>query len=245
MKKIIFTILVVFVALSAFSQEKLKRLNVGVRGGVGVATVFSSQTWEDDAIGYQYDRPSYWGEGRLGIMFGDYIGVSGAVGSVLYVAPYRLYTMRNEFTRKLTIPTTSFVLLFNLETSRGFFLDIGPRLHHIGAAKITNSPLGWEPYVDLKPKLKKNFVNVDFALGAASYLTDYLTLKAGFRGNYSLNNLIKDDCVLPTIGNGIYTPAYTGGKASLISFMLSVELVYTFGIVGETNDGKNRFMFTH
>ncbi len=244
MKKITLSILIIFVGLNVLAQKNLTWVNVGLRGGYGTSVFLNKPSMDDSNVEYNYYSPSFFVEGRLGVMFGDYVGVSGGFGKCFYSADYKLHTTMANFDRKLSMDAMSFVLQLNVDIPGGFFIDIGPRFQKTGSAKITNSEYNSRAEIDLKPMLEKQFISADFAFGITTFFTDYLTLKTGVRGNYSIINIVSQSgYILPTGGNMYYVPAYTDEKTNLAQLTLSAELTYTFGRFGKASCGKNRFMF--
>ncbi len=244
MKKITFTFFIVFITLTSFSQKYYTWFNVGGRAGFGSSLFVNNDCIEDDQIEYKYFSPSYFFEGRIGIMFGDYVGISGGIGKNYFSQGYTITPTTNPLERNIKLDAVSYVFHLNFQAPTGFFFDIGPRFLKVTNATITNSGLDSRTTIDLTPVLEQNIISADFGLGFTAYISDNLALKTGIRGNYSLKNIVtKPGYILPTGVNTYYLATYTDERTHLTQLTFSMELTYTFGRVGKASCGRTRFMF--
>ena len=244
MKKTILFLLIITTTLLSFSQQSLTWFSISARGGYGTSMLFNKPSFDDTKIDYEYYSPSYYYGGRFGLMFGDYVGVSGEVSMNSFSQNYDIHGISTEIHRFMKINTFDYALLLNVETPTGFYFEIGPKFSFLQSAELTNTDTLTNALFDRTDKFVPKFTSLAFGIGMKPLMTDIFEIKVGLRGAYSFTNIVSESgYIIPADDKIIYSPLYLDETTNPVQLMLSVEFTYVFGRFGRASCGKYNFRF--
>jgi len=243
MKKIIFIVSFALFSVSGFSQNSLTWFSLSARGGFGTSMLINVPSLDDSNIDYEYYSPSYFFGGRFGLMFGDYIGISGIVATNSLSQNYNIHGA-TELHRFMHLNTFDYGLLLNLETPTGFYFEIGPKFSNLKSAQLTNTGDNINSSYDRIMNFSPEYTSLMFGIGMKALMTDKFEIKTGLNGSYSFSSIVsKTGYIIPADDNSIYTPSYSDETTNPAQLIFTVELTYVFGRFGKASCGKYQFLF--
>ncbi len=250
MKHIIYIVLALIFASDIYAQKKVTRsrsksnvikwLSISAKGGYGNSILLNSSVMNDDDVNMNFLSPSFSYGGRLGITFGDYVGVSGELLSYHFGQKYTINSNNQEYTKETKLVSTDFSVLLRYTSAYGIYVEAGPKFSTLKSVNETNSidVLRIQKVDDYNEKFKGAL----FGLGMAPLRRDRVELFMGLRFNYGFDDLLKEEYV--PLFDGVKLPVYANHESTNpLSVQLMIEFNYIFGFWGDASCKKGRIVF--
>lgn len=239
-KTFIFLLLLLSFIVNGQKNSQLTWFLISLKGGYGSSILFNEPSFNDSKIEYKLFSPTYEYLGKLGVFFGEYVGLSFEVGSGAFSQKYRI---NNTFERNFKAKTFVYGPVVNLQTESGLYIDLGLKFVSILSAYAFDSDFKtW----DFKNNLEERFSKVSLAMGFKPVMTEQFELKLGILASYGLESIVNSNGeVIPIKNQTYYTPIYSDNKTNSIELMPTIEFSFIFGKFGRASCGKYRFMFNN
>ncbi len=250
-KSVIFILLFVFLASSAFAQRRrgseVKWLSIELKGGYGGSILLNSDISSEQSAELAMSIPAYEFGGRLGLTYGDHLGLGVEYLKSGFNQDYNISASNlNSYTKTQKFKTSDIVLSFRYTSLYGFYFEVGPKFSSIKDVEVENSIQ--ENFTDARDDeyaqhFADKFTSIIFGLGYAVYNGDRLRVNLGLRASYCLGNIVEDTNFY-AINDGYYvSPTDFTASTKPFNLKLTLGINYTFGFWGNASCGRGRLVF--
>ncbi len=236
MKKMSMLVLLMLIIISAKSQPWF---DVGLKGGVGTSFMYNKQIFDDQYLTHKF-KPGYTYGAKFGFNFIQQHQITFDVMKSSLTQGFIYYPEAgNEVFRDYTLNGMDFLLMYR-SNIKGTYFEIGPQWSTMSGTKYKDEGGDFiNPYTPDQIINKSNF---SMAVGFGGYVfgTDNFGVTAGFRVNYTLNDIASEsgrDKNFPMLTPGEPSPTHNLG----VIFML--EANYDFGYLVSSRCGKRTKLF--
>ncbi|MCQ2975585.1 MAG: porin family protein [Bacteroidales bacterium] len=235
MKKIFLVIVMLICSLSVFSQHRGSRVNwlsLAVKGGYGNFMMMSKDLKDVDDLKLDFMSPSYCFGGRLGVIFGDYVGVSFEYLGSGFNQNYEFTESSFGYDGKIKFNSSDMLALFRYSGDYGFYAELGPKFTTI--KKVEN--VVDEISDDQKDIYNDKFTSIAFGLGFMPYNGDRVQVSLGARFAYGLKAMNKDNA-------NSFGLNMANVEIKPFSTQIMLEVNYLFAQFGRANCGRHGIQF--
>ncbi|MEZ4924513.1 MAG: outer membrane beta-barrel protein [Crocinitomicaceae bacterium] len=238
-----FFIVCLLAAVNGWSQTWF---DVGLKGGAGTGFLMNS-TLNSDARFTQAAGFNYFFGGKVGINFGEFVGITCDVDYGKYS-----YTFdQNEVPGLSATETYKFKLGHNSlnvmpmvrYTKSSSYLELGPQF------SFTRNPLieddayaaNSSSYSDA---IRNNLTGIVFGFGGHMVGNEIISLMMGLRFNYVFSNVVSttyEDTRFPYVN---YPDITSPGKTSPLNVQLVMEINYSLGYIVKASCGRRTAFLT-
>ncbi len=253
MKKTVFITAILILAVNvAVAQRKgsgqVKWLNLELKGGYGGSMLLNSDVSSDENVSTSVFSPAYEFGARLGITFGDYIGVGVELLSSSFGQEYEI-TIPNQpvYNKDLRFKSRDIVFALRYTSLYGIYAELGPKFTTIKDVTVSNSVEN-SFFKDEKDNNYTNhfapkFTSIMAGFGFAIYNGDRLRVNIGLRASYALSDIVEDDN-FNILKDGVYTPkSISEASTNPLSVELTLGVNYVFAFWGNASCGRGRLVF--
>ena len=241
MKKILFLIALTICTLQGFSQHRGGRggyvnwLTIAVKGGGGAFMMLNQDLKNTENFTLEAFSPSYCFGGRLGVVFGNYVGVSFEYLGGGFKQKFNF--KENDVTNSgdYNFGCTDMLALLRYTGDYGFYAEVGPKFTTVKKAEYTFEDAQG---LDVNPMFKDKLMSIAFGMGFMPYNGDRVQVSLGARASYGFKNMVEDD-QQPFIAfnNNITT------ETKQLNVQLLLEVNYFFAKFGTANCGRHGIEF--
>lgn len=236
MKKMSTLILLMLIIFSAKSQPWF---DVGLKGGLGTSFMYNKQIFDDQYLTHKF-KPGYTFGAKFGINFIQEHQITFDIMKSSFTQGFLYYPEAgNEVLRDYTIDGIDLLLMYRTNR-KGTYFEVGPQWSNV--SKLNYKDQGGDFLNPYTPNQIINKSNFSVAVGFGGYVfgTDNFGVTAGFRINYTLNDIASEagrDKNFPMLTPGDSDPTHNLG----VIFML--EANYDFGYLVSSRCGKRNKLF--
>lgn len=236
MKKMSTLILLMLIIFSAKSQPWF---DVGLKGGLGTSFMYNKQIFDDQYLTHKF-KPGYTYGAKLGYNFIQQHQITFDVMQSSLTQGFIYYPEAgNEVFRDYTINATDLLLMYR-SNLKGTYFEVGPQWSNVSKVKYKDE--GGDFLAPYTPDeiVNKSYFSLAVGFGGYIFGTDNFGITAGFRINYTLNDIASEagrDKNFPMLTPGDPDPTHNLG----VIFML--EANYDFGYLVSSRCGKRNKLF--
>ncbi|MBO4371398.1 MAG: hypothetical protein J5826_00560 [Bacteroidales bacterium] len=242
MKKILFLIALTICTLQGFSQHRGGRggyvnwLTIAVKGGGGTFMMLNQDLKNTDNLTLETFSPSYCFGGRLGVVFGNYVGVSFEYLGGGFKQKYSCQLVPSTVEGNFDFKATDMLALVRYTGEYGFYAELGPKFTTIKKAEYT---FAQQPVEDVKPLFKEKNVAIAFGMGFMPYNGDRVQVSIGARAAYGFKDMVEDD------KEPFYdlTSQPVTAETKNLNVQILLEVNYFFAKFGTANCGRHGIEF--
>ncbi len=249
-KTTVIILLVLFSVSNIFAQRRgksqVKWLNIELKGGYGGSILLNSDVASDKNATLAISQPAYEFGGRLGLTYGDYIGIGVELLKSGFNQDYDISVANSDtYTKTQKFKSSDIVITLKYTNLYGFYLELGPKFSTIKSVEVENSIQ--KSFIDItdsdyQKHFADKFTSIVFGLGFAAYNGDRLRINLGLRASYALGDIVEDENFY-VLNDGFYRPDVSSTATTNpfnLKFMVGIN--YTFGFWGNASCGRGRFM---
>lgn len=235
--KRIFTVLIV---LAAFASAKAQPwFDIGVKAGVGTSFMYNTQIFEDQKIIHQW-KPGYAYGGKFGFNFSLEHQLVFDIMQTSFKQGFK-YTPEagNEISREFSFRQMDYLVLYRYN-SKGTYFEFGPQLSKVSKAEYTDEGIDYISPYNPNDMFNKDVYSVALGFGSYIFGTDNFGITAGFRLNYTLNDIVSE------AGRTKNIPMLYPGDADPtrnLGIMFILEANFDFGYIVSPSCGTRRKLF--
>ena len=241
MKKNLLIIALIICSLPAFSQHRGGRggsvnwLTIAVKGGYGNFMMLNSDLKNTEGLTLDAFSPSYCFGGRLGVVFGDYVGLSFEYLGGGFKQKFDF--KENDVTNSgdYNFGCTDILALLRYTGDYGFYAEVGPKFTSVKKAEYTYEDA---QSFDVNPMFKDKLISIAFGLGFMPYNGDRVQVSLGARAAYGLKNMVEDEQKPFNAFN-----QSVAAETKQLSVQLLLEVNYFFAKFGTANCGRHGIEF--
>ena len=241
MKKILFLIALTICTLQGFSQHRGGRggyvnwLTIAVKGGGGTFMMLNQDLKNTEGLTLEAFSPSYCFGGRLGVVFGNYVGVSFEYLGGGFKQKFNFKENNVNTSGDYSFGCTDMLALLRYTGDYGFYAEVGPKFTTVKKAEYNFEDAQG---LDVNPMFKDKLVSIAFGMGFMPYNGDRVQVSIGARAAYGFKNMVEDD-QQPFIAfnNNITT------ETKQLNVQLLLEVNYFFAKFGTANCGRHGIEF--
>lgn len=248
MKKIILSILIILIGISAFSQRRGSTQWIGISGigEYGNSILFNYALEHDDRLTQYYFNNSYGYGGKLGISLNNdfEIGIEGLHRSFM-----QRYHVRPEqggtYIKRVLFKATDIGLSLKYTSFNGVYYELGARFTSLKDSVDNYNSAPYKERIQNDSIFNSSVKSIVAGVGFILYssMNDRVRVYFGLRASYSFDDLMKDPAK-PIIMDEIYRPYYDRTyKTQLFTISAKLEIVYYFAYHGKAGCGQSRWVF--
>ncbi len=252
MKKIILITAIFSLFVSTLSAQRgrttqVKWLNLELKGGFGGSRLQNSDVINDDNADLSVFSPTYEFGARLGLTYGDYIGLGVEMLSSGFNQDYNISSpLLQAYTKTQKFKTSDIVISLRYTSLYGFYFELGPKFSTMKKAEVSNSideSFQDENDSDYKQHFSEKFTSIIAGFGVAAHNGDRLRVYLGLRASFALSKFVEDDNFY-VIRDGFYNPQGNfEANTNPFSLKFTVGINYIFGFWGNATCGRGRLVF--
>jgi hypothetical protein len=216
--KQLFTLILIATATTTFSQTFF---DAGIKGAYGPTLMYNKNIFDDGD--YDHVLASGYGfGGKLGVHFAEHHGFTV---DYLGATSKQDFDLRGGGTHNYKWKHNDVLLMYRY-SGNGAYVEIGPKISFMN--EVTQEVNGGTE-LDVTSKFVDNYKSIVFGFGSYLAGSDVLTLQAGVRLHWSLDDMVSEEGIndgYPAPG-AIFENDYTKTYPAAAQFMLEVN--YAFG----------------
>ena len=242
MKKLLLSV-IVFICVTASSQTWF---DVGIKGGVGSGFLMNKTLNEDGRFGVTPGFNYFYG-GKVGVNFGDFIGITFDVD----YGKYSYGFTQAEVPGKTSTLTYKYKLGFNSlnlmpmirYTKEASYVELGPQFSFVKNPLVEDEAF---PTVSQTTgdRINNQLTGIVFGFGGHMIGNETISLMMGLRLNYVFSNLTSDTYEDTSFPFSNYSGITTSAKTSPINVQLVFEINYSLGYFVKASCGRRTAFLT-
>jgi hypothetical protein len=242
MKKLLLPFFV-FLCLNASSQTWF---DLGLKGGVGSGFLLNKTLNDDGRFGVTPGFNYFYG-GKVGINFGEYVGITFDVdyGSYSYgFTQAEVPGKTNTLTYKYKLAYNSVNLMPMIRyTKEASYVELGPQFSFVKNPIVEDEAY---PTINqgLGDRLNNQLTGIVFGFGGHMIGNETISLMMGLRLNYVFSNLTSDVYENTPFPFSNYPSITASSKTNPINIQLVFELNYSLGYFVKASCGKRTAFLT-
>ena len=241
MKKIFLLIALTICTLQGFSQHRGGRggsvnwLTIAVKGGAGTFMMLNQDLKNTDGMTLEAFSPSFCFGGRLGVVFGDYVGLSFEYLGGGFKQKFSFKENDANNAGDYNFGCSDILALLRYTGDYGFYAEVGPKFSTVKKAEFNYKEAS---AMDVDPMFKDKLMSIAFGLGFMPYNGDRVQVSLGARASYGFKNMVEDDQKpFATFNNNITT------ETKQLNVQILLEVNYFFAKFGTANCGRHGIEF--
>lgn len=236
MKKIFTLLLVIFSVSLANAQPWF---DIGVKAGYGTSFMYNTQIFEDQKLTHKFMGGYTYG-GKFGFNFSQEHQAAFDVMQTSIKQGFLYYPEAGvETVRQFDIQSLDFLLMYRYN-KKGTYFEFGPQLSQVSKVKYTDEGGDFLNPVTPDKLINKSLYSLALGFGGYIFGTDNFGVTAGFRINYTLNDIATEDA------RGKNFPMlYTADPDPTrnLGVMFVLEANYDFGYLVSPSCGNRNKLF--
>lgn len=236
-------VICIFLSINGLTQTWF---DVGLKGGAGTGFLMNS-TLNSDARFSQAAGFNYFFGGKVGINFGEFVGITCDVdyggykyafgqGEVPGLDPTKTFNFKLGYNALNVMPMIRY-------TKTSSYLELGPQF------SFTSNPVvedGAFPasQIDYSDVIRNNLTGIVFGFGGHMVGNEVISLMMGLRFNYVFSNVVSytyEDTSFPYVN---YSDISSPGKTSPLNVQLVMEINYSLGYIVKASCGRRTAFLT-
>ena len=236
MKKIITLFIVLFSALMVNAQPWF---DIGVKAGYGTSFMYNTQIFEEQDLTHKF-KGGYTYGGKFGFNFSQEHQAAIDVMQTTLKQGFIYYPEAGvETQRQFDIQSLDFLIMYRYN-KQGTYFEFGPQLSQVSKVKYTDEGGDFISPVTEDKLINKSLYSLALGFGGYVFGTDNFGVTAGFRINYTLNDLATEEARsknFPMLNSADPDPTRNLGV------MFILEANYDFGYLVSPSCGNRRKLF--